>query len=995
MSKPSDLSGRSRRRCTLATPCLAPGRRSRRPDTPGLAAICARMRKLPWAALCWLAPIALVAGCDCGGTPSTTCTRNEDCTALSVCIDGTCVSRPDGSVDAQLTGDVSLDAVGPAPIDGSTDLDGCAAPCGATCCGGAEVCVSSRCVAAGPTCTTSDDCLGDTYCEPTVGRCVGYVEGGSDRACTREIPAGVFSPTVQCQFSVAPAGDPYPEHVHVQGTPTVIDFGIPLGPDDPSRPSIVAAFAPNDLYPAGPRAGSQVITDARAPGVIRVLDGETCQQRWLVGGSVADDTGVVRSSPPALADLDGDGRAEIIAFKRSTCGWPVTAANADCSTLAGLIAFRYAEATDSWEVYWRATDTNGAPWHGTNGLYAGPTVADLDDDGRPEILVQAAVFDSMGRLQAATLPGVSSPTGVYSAGQIPVVADVDDDGRVEYVGGDGVWEWREGAWALEEYVGAVDVARRGFVAIADFGNFPGARSWPATTPEIVVINTVAGSCTPSPRSAVISARIQTLDGTIVFGPIVQPLACDSAVTCAAATPRACSGNSGPPTIADFDGDGLPEFATANGTDYYVYDPDCAASPRPSGLCSTGNTTGVLWTRPSQDASSAVTGSSVFDFENDGRAEVVYGDECYLRVYDGRSGDVLFSQARSSCTWYENPIVADLDGDFNAEIAIGDNHHCAVVCEANRDLEACTAPGDCASGNCTGGFCRCSTDMQCTEGRTCGRAAPSLPDRANVCGRQTDPLFPGFRCGDDADCLSGSCVEGLCRCTSDAQCCSGEGCDTARIVCVPPPAGTPGTGNTCRAERINDGTVGIRVFRDVADLWVRTRTVWNQHAYWVTNVEEDGTIPRTRDWVDNWTAPGLDNFRQNVAGDLVRGAAPDLTVSVAEVSCLSDGSPPELVARICNRGSDPVGDGVRASFFASTGGDAGDAGRGTLICAPSSVRNLLPGQCEAVRCAWPDAPPNESAAVDVTAVADVDGLAAECREGNNEVVFRGVYCGIVI
>ena len=54
--------------------------------------------------------------------------------------------------------------------------------------------------------------------------------------------------------------------------------------------------------------------------------------------------------------------------------------------------------------------------------------------------------------------------------------------------------------------------------------------------------------------------------------------------------------------------------------------------------------------------------------------------------------------------------------------------------------------------------------------------------------------------------------------------------------------------------------GVRVFGDAAGNWVRTRRVWNQHAYHITNVDEDGTIPAIES--PNWTQPGLNNFRQN-------------------------------------------------------------------------------------------------------------------------------------
>src|SRR5690606_15544222 len=138
--------------------------------------------------------------------------------------------------------------------------------------------------------------------------------------------------------------------------------------------------------------------------------------------------------------------------------------------------------------------------------------------------------------------------------------------------------------------------------------------------------------------------------------------------------------------------------------------DCTDAPVAE--CASGRTDGILWFQRSQDQSSNVTGSSVFDFEGDGRAEVVYGDECFLRVYDGRSGDVIFSQSRSSCTWYENPVIADLDGDFNAEIVIGNNFNC----------------GSASSGISCAGF--------------------------GLGPRQTDPLFAGLRCAEASDCLSG-------------------------------------------------------------------------------------------------------------------------------------------------------------------------------------------------------------------------------------------------
>jgi RHS repeat-associated protein len=57
-----------------------------------------------------------------------------------------------------------------------------------------------------------------------------------------------------------------------------------------------------------------------------------------------------------------------------------------------------------------------------------------------------------------------------------------------------------------------------------------------------------------------------------------------------------------------------------------------------------------------------------------------------------------------------------------------------------------------------------------------------------------------------------------------------------------------------------GDTGIIVFQDVANKWKRTRRIWNQHGYHVTNVNEDATIPVNES--AHWLVPGLNAFRTN-------------------------------------------------------------------------------------------------------------------------------------
>ncbi|MDQ3032958.1 MAG: hypothetical protein M3Y87_11110 [Myxococcota bacterium] len=758
--------------------------------------------------------------------------------------------------------------------------DGSTSACVPSCAEG-ELCVTGTCAPDGGPCASSDECGGDAYCDATLMRCIPYgVPPGriADSMCSRIVVAGAFTPTVECQLTEAPAGDVFPLHLHVLATPMVVDFGIGRGPDEPRRPSIVAVF--DD----GEDGSSELPT-----GVIRILDGATCTQTAELGSLQL----VSHSSPVALGDLTGDGVAEIVAYEAG----------------GGVVAFTYDDTTSAWRVLWSSTRSDGTPYDIAGQGWAGPSIYDLDDDGSPEVLRGAVVLDASGVLideTSAMLLDYSS-TGTFA-----VVANVDDDPQVELVGGHGVWQWDVALrqWVVEAY--ATGGQPHGHVAIADFGAFPGGAAWPDTAPEVAVISSG-------------TARIQTLDGTVVFGPVTLP----------------GGGSGGPPTIADFDGDGVPEFGSAGANAYSVFDPDCGAAR--GGVCASAATTGVLWSQPAQDQSSNVTGSSVFDFEGDGRAEVVYGDECFVRVYDGESGDVLFSQSRSSCTWYENPVIADLDGDFNAEIVIGDNFNCP-----------------------TPGF---------ATGRDC---APF-----GLGPRNTDPLFPGVRCGGAEDCVSGVCDAGLCRCTADTDCCAGAGCEAAAFVCEVPPDGTAGTGNTCRASR-PVGTRGIRVFGDGADRWVRSRTIWNQHAYSVTNVEENGAIPRTSAATRNWLTEGLNNFRQNVQGDAIPGAAPDLTSRGGDRICDATGGTAILRASVCNRGAEPVGGGIGVTF---SRGDP--AAGGTLICSAATVGDLAPGACEGVECAWSDPP--AGGGTDLWIVADPAGDTRECREANNVTIARDVRC----
>lgn len=669
-------------------------------------------------------------------------------------------------------------------------------------------------------------------------QCVDWGDGEYGRDCTREAEPGRVRPELQCAWAGPPAGGPRETAVAVMHTPLALHFHLPEDPDSPQGPMLV--FASDDSY------HESVPRICESHGILRIVDGATCEERF----ELADDADRVDATvTPAIAELDGVGPPEIVA------------AAAD----GGLVAFAFDAAAGRFVRRWHSTEPDGSEslLGSDTCLWGGVSVHDLDDDGSPEILFHGGVHDADGVHRA------SWPYQHLTWGNPAVAADVDLDGRPEIVEAYGTWEYAAGVLTADaEWVGPGGT--NGFVAVADFGDFAGAAGDAPGRAEVVV----AGNG---------EVRLQTVAGAVVWQ-------------------RAGFRTGGPPTVADFDGDGRPEIGVAFGDEYVVFDLDCAGAP--IGCAADG----VLWRSPSQDLSSARTGSSVFDFNGDGRAEVVYGDECFLRVYDGPTGEVVFSQGRFSSTWHENAIVADVDGDFSAEIVLP------------------------ASSSCMPGYC------------------PAW-----------DPSFAGLACDGDADCPGGPCTEGRCRCADDAECGSDFGCDAG----------------TCRT-RHEDCAAGVRVYRDALDRWAASRPVWNQHAYAVTNVGDDGTIPRSSEWARNWEDGTLNDFRQNVQGSVGPVPAPDLTVRLGEPTCAPDGTV-TLVAEVCNRGAARVDAGVGVELR-----DGGPAG--ALLCAAETPELLDPGHCVTVTCEPASAPAGAP-----WAAVDVAGARAECEEGNNGAAGDDVVC----
>ena len=109
--------------------------------------------------------------------------------------------------------------------------------------------------------------------------------------------------------------------------------------------------------------------------------------------------------------------------------------------------------------------------------------------------------------------------------------------------------------------------------------------------------------------------------------------------------------------------------------------------------------------------------------------------------------------------------------------------------------------------------------------------------------------------------------------------------------------------------------GVRAYEDPTGHWVRTRRVWNQFDYHVTNINEDGTVPKSEQ--QNWNVKSLNNFRQNVQpGGLFN--APNLMADAvtSDIStCTAENRIVKLIATVSNKGSLGIRAGLNVHFYA--------------------------------------------------------------------------------
>jgi len=584
----------------------------------------------------------------------------------------------------------------------------------------ASECTETSPGVAGCSCEDDWDCPEFTACE--AGVCTGT---GAAPSCT--VPAARFEDVLpQLEFrwggkstsSPLAPGKSFTWSSQVASTPLVVNLDDDNGDgriNELDFPEIVFITYHDQglddgivraIHAGGPKKGQDFFAVCGAPArpdTPEVSYSDAAGTYWSEGAPLVQDCDpnagnesrgnavVLGGSTLAAGDLDADGTIEIVAAREG----------------GGLLIL-----SNRGEVLVNARDVLDP----ASTRYAAPAIANLDFDGRPEIIVgnRVVALTADGPLAVDRVLSATGTMGITAGyfGPLVCLADLTPDPGLEIVAGTSLYRMPprpadcDAANADSEYCqgellpvwSAADLSDddfnpEGYCAVADvLGEDTQAAPSPDNpldgVPEVIVVA---------------DGHVLILDPA---GSLLRNIAIPSAGV-----------QGGAPNVDDFDGDGFPEIATALETRYAVVDlqepeaENCAAWPElllatdegaganperdPGAACSDDgdcNAGAVCntrsgrcvclhngWMRDTEDDSSRATSSSVFDFNGDGAAEVAYTDECYFRVYDGSTGAVNFAIPSLSRTVLESPIVADVDNDGNAEIVIVQNNE-TVQCD---------------------------------------------------------------------------------------------------------------------------------------------------------------------------------------------------------------------------------------------------------------------------------------------------------------------------
>ncbi len=372
------------------------------------------------------------------------------------------------------------------------------------------------------------------------------------------------------------------------------------------------------------------------PAVVVAVNGATGAVRWTWGWSNAASTGgalptsdgdpnamcAQAEASLAAGDIDADGLPEIVGVKYTY----IPPNECEASDFQCQVEGRYVygslfalehDGTFKWE---------SEKWHQSESVIedaSAVAIGDINGDGLPEIAFGNAVFDRNGLLvfEGANDQGEGNP----GWGAVSIFADLTGDNINDLVAGctayrgNGQVLWNR---CVDSALG--EAIYDANAAIANVDNDP--------QPEVVLLDGWN------------DLYVLDHDGRTKYGPVhISSGNVDDSGNEEGFIPTH-------PAVGDVDNDGLPEIVIAATNYIHVYEHNLAQK----------------WQMAISDQTGA-SGPTTFDFEGDHAAEVVHADENDVWVWNGTDGAVKYQADRTSRTIVDNPVVADVDNDGQADV----------------------------------------------------------------------------------------------------------------------------------------------------------------------------------------------------------------------------------------------------------------------------------------------------------------------------------------
>ncbi len=242
---------------------------------------------------------------------------------------------------------------------------------------------------------------------------------------------------------------------------------------------------------------------------------------------------------PVVGDIDSDGKPEIITTRNMSTG-----------SGPGLLAYDFDTAQNAFKLKWdnyqavKNVMIATSPWNPPFTDYDAPVLADLDKNGSPEILMGVTMFNADGSVRTWASDYKYGSGAANFMGTTPIAADLDLDGTPDIVAGNTAYTYTVDA------NGVKDLKTKwwntslpdGINAVANFNDDP--------YPEVVLLTF---------QSGIYYLYLLDHNGKVLWGPVSLKNLEGAQI----------SGFGGPPLIADFDGDGVPEIGVRGFNKYLV------------------------------------------------------------------------------------------------------------------------------------------------------------------------------------------------------------------------------------------------------------------------------------------------------------------------------------------------------------------------------------------------------------------------------------------